>query len=333
MANLFGQPYLHLTVSNLRNMLMLVSLDFDEANDTKEDLFALAQDFESSLPARTRQQIEDSLYDLMYRRRSLKAKESEFQALLTRISAREDDVDDEEVEVEEMRICAVCEDELPIANFPYLNITNSCTHEADVCLTCLREHIRVQMLDRTVDRLSCPGGPLCAERLTSEDVQRWATAELFVAYSDNALTELFRLDPNFHHCLGPDCGAGQIIEQQDAILMVCEACAFMTCIRHQLPWHTGQTCEQYDLQLMENARHEQENAASGDEIRVNTRPCRQCGTRICRTVGCDHMTCRLCNCEFCWGCGRLWATARALHGITCTMPTAWHIVDDDPDEL
>ncbi|KAE8443975.1 hypothetical protein EG329_001199 [Mollisiaceae sp. DMI_Dod_QoI] len=76
----------------------------------------------------------------------------------------------------EVRTCQACLEELNISSFPSRNITVTCDHEADICLVDLQEHIRTQLQDTPVTRLTCPS---CEERLSNDDVQLWATPEIF----------------------------------------------------------------------------------------------------------------------------------------------------------
>lgn len=66
-------------------------------------------------------------------------------------------------------------------------------------------------------------------------------------------------DPAFHMCLGPGCGSGQYHEKTEA--MVCAACEFRTCTTHGMPWHTGQTCQQYDEAVAAQLKQAQQEIA------------------------------------------------------------------------
>ena len=140
--------------------------------------------------------------------------------------------------------------------------------------------------------------------------------------------DFLQKEPNYYHCLGPDRGASQIHEQEEeaAPLMRCHSCGFRTCITHQVAWHDGQTCEDYDLWKTENIHRDEENAASEAEIRMSTKPCSSCMAPSVKINGCDHVKCKFsfvfnstlndlhsgvvpaCGYEFCWVCLRPWAT-------------------------
>lgn len=104
-----------------------------------------------------------------------------------------------------------------------------------------------------------------------------------------------------------------------APIMICFACKQKTCYTHDVPWHEGRTCAQYDL---EKATTE---GATIDAINRETKPCPKCQIRIFKNGlkhvidftlnypfylmflsfyigGCSHMTCTTSGCgyEFCW---------------------------------
>ncbi|KAF8864518.1 hypothetical protein BDZ45DRAFT_14305 [Acephala macrosclerotiorum] len=207
----------------------------------------------------------------------------------------------------EVRTCQVCLEDLAIDEFPLRTITAACEHEAEVCLDHLRDYILVQLVEHPANELTCPS---CHERLLKDDVQLLGDQELFDAYCQRAFLDFLRKEPNYYHCLGPNCGASQIHEQEEeaAPLMRCHSCGYGTCIQHQIAWHDGQTCEDYDLWKADNLHRDEENAASEAEIRNNAKRCPACFAPSVKISGCDHVTCQnpLCHHEFCWVCLIRW---------------------------
>jgi hypothetical protein len=118
-------------------------------------------------------------------------------------------------------------------------------------------------------------------------------------YDQKSLLAAFRDIPNFTMCLGPGCDSGQIHETgDDQPIMTCTKCHFKTCFSHKMPWHSGQTCAEYDAERKE--RMEQE-AASEKLIAETAKQCPnpQCGHGITKDGGCDHMTCELTGSSWC----------------------------------
>lgn len=105
------------------------------------------------------------------------------------------------------------------------------------------------------------------------------------------LDALSRL-PNFRWCLRQGCSNGQLYDDDDGPLdphTYCEECSFEMCFVHSMPWHEGQTCEQYDSI---RAHGDPEFQQTRDWIRENTKPCPGCGENIQKGEYCFHMTCK-----------------------------------------
>jgi hypothetical protein len=85
------------------------------------------------------------------------------------------------------------------------------------------------------------------------------------------------------------CKSGQIhIGGEDTPMFKCHACEHMHCIQCDIPWHAGETCDEYQ------ARHDEEMVATEAIIRKTSRACPgNCGARIERNGGCPHMQCKL----------------------------------------
>lgn len=53
--------------------------------------------------------------------------------------------------------------------------------------------------------------------------------------------------PEWRECPRAECAAGQLCEDGDKQpCITCWACAQQFCYIHKMPWHEGQTCEQYN---------------------------------------------------------------------------------------
>jgi hypothetical protein len=63
---------------------------------------------------------------------------------------------------------------------------------------------------------------------------------------------------------------------------------------HHVPFHTDETCEQYD-QRIQDALIKEEEAASKTAMAAmpKTYPSANCGYNIAKHTGCDHIICML----------------------------------------
>ena len=73
-------------------------------------------------------------------------------------------------------LCIVCFENLSPPGFPGRRITASCTHEPDICRSCLSTSISTQLTSRFWNQIDCP---TCGERLDFADVKDFADPEIF----------------------------------------------------------------------------------------------------------------------------------------------------------
>ncbi|KAF8603501.1 hypothetical protein BDV93DRAFT_508432 [Ceratobasidium sp. AG-I] len=137
----------------------------------------------------------------------------------------------------------------------------------------------------------------CGQTLEYRDVIRAAknNKACLARYETLLLRRTLQAEPNFVWCKSTACQQGQLHESgARAPIVICQACRARSCFTHQVPWHTGQTCAQYDAQRASRARETQDNLASEAYIRQHAKACPNaaCGRNIEKNDGCDHMTCR-----------------------------------------
>jgi len=196
--------------------------------------------------------------------------------------------------------CQVCLEEKDRSQFPVSQITDGCEHEpTDCCSVCLSDSITAAFGGNMWDDIRCP---ICNLQLCHRDVAKFAAKELFERYDAlSTRRALEREFPNFRWCLGPGCSFGQ--EHPDDPLeqpvIVCNACGFVTCARHNVPWHTNESCEAYDRRVV--AGREKQELKSEKKVKKIAKRCPGCQRYINKNGGCNHMSC-LCGRQFCWSC-------------------------------
>ena len=120
-------------------------------------------------------------------------------------------------------------------------------------------------------------------------------------------------------------------------IFCCKVCNHKHCMACEIPWHEGETCDQYQ------ARHYEEIIQTEVMVRQTSKICPGgCGARIERNGGCPHMICKFacynqhiglilsiqrltyttigsrCSHEFCWLCLGEWQPHIATGG--CVIP-------------
>ncbi|KAI0125875.1 hypothetical protein BJ170DRAFT_451566 [Xylariales sp. AK1849] len=189
--------------------------------------------------------------------------------------------------------CLVCGDEKRLSEMPR-RITRSCDHDPNTCKVCVAQWIVSSLDTVTWDRLKCPE---CPQLLQFQDVKAFASRELFDRYDNLAMKAVVADMRDFKWCLNPACGSGQI-HRAPCPKVKCHACRASLCTHHNLPWHRGETCEQYDRRTR---RQRKSVEASEKKVKEITKSCPQCRRDVEKYSGCDHITC-VCGHEWCYIC-------------------------------
>ena len=209
--------------------------------------------------------------------------------------------------VEEEIECSVCLDEFPISSLALPS--SKCEHSPAICGRCLRQHIEEEVNGKGITRaINCPE---CDAQLEHHEIHTVcqgppAGIATFARFDSLLCRRTIETMPDFVWCSGKACGSGQIHDGGDDIpIMHCSACSAKTCFTHQLPYHDGMSCEQFDA-------HTALSEAAADEAWIlrETKPCPNCGVAIEKNRGCCHMTCANvkaeCRHQFCWHCSAPW---------------------------
>jgi hypothetical protein len=212
-----------------------------------------------------------------------------------------------------------------VRSFPSPSSLSVCNrnHDLDICHTCLAQHIATQLESRGragSEQLTCPS-PGCGHAYSHDEIRMLASPETFAQYDKLRLLGHLATLPNFRWCLREGCQMGQVYDfsamhnfpgTRQRSRIVCDACGFEMCFYHQMPWHEGQTCVDYDAD-----RGDPQAEATEEWLRQNTKPCPGlCGAAVEKKGGCFHMTCQVCRFEFCWECLADWAAIANFDPVT-----------------
>ncbi|KAK5169708.1 uncharacterized protein LTR77_005686 [Saxophila tyrrhenica] len=177
--------------------------------------------------------------------------------------------------------------------------TTMCTHPPQTCIECLQTWVASEFSTKGTHGIKCPDCPLTLEYA---DIQTSASLATFEAYDRLATRNALGSLDEFGWCLKPGCGSGQMNIDNNAF-MDCASCGFKQCLTHKVPWHTGETCEQYEYRSSGQKKRDEKRKTVAMLDKVSKKcPNRACGWRIQKTSGCEHMTCRKCRHQFCWLC-------------------------------
>ena len=216
-----------------------------------------------------------------------------------------------------LRECTVCGDAKDPLDFPAQAPTPRCKHTPQTCTECMQSWMASEFDSKGTDGILCPE---CPTTLEYADVQRAASAKTFEAYDRVSTNNALSSYPDFAWCLSADCQSGQL-NINNRNYMDCANCGYKQCLKHKIPWHVGETCDEYDYRTSGRKRSDEEKATEAMLDNISKKcPGKGCNWRIQKVDGCDHMTCRKCKFEFCWQC---LASQKEIKRVGNTAHQAW----------
>ncbi|XP_034142602.1 E3 ubiquitin-protein ligase RNF19A isoform X2 [Esox lucius] len=222
----------------------------------------------------------------------------------------------------ELLECPLCLLHHPRESFPDIM---TCHHRS--CGDCLRQYLRIEISESRVN-ISCPE---CSERFNPHDIRIiLGDPPLMEKYEEFMLRRWLVADPDCRWCPAPDCGYAVIAfgcASCPKITCGREGCATEFCYHCKQLWHPNQTCDAarqqraYSLRIRtfrsSSLSYSQESGAAADDIK----PCPRCAAYIIKMNdgSCNHMTCAVCGCEFCWLCMKEISDLHYLSPSGCTF--------------
>ncbi|XP_055512351.1 E3 ubiquitin-protein ligase RNF19B isoform X1 [Leucoraja erinacea] len=217
--------------------------------------------------------------------------------------------------------CPLCLLRHPFENVPKIM---TCHHRS--CLDCLRQYLRIEITESRVN-ISCPE---CSERLNPHDIRMILNDQaLMEKYEEFMLRRYLASDPDCRWCPAPDCGYAVIAYGCACCPKIScgrDGCGTEFCYHCKQLWHPNQTCDNARQQRAQSLQiHTKQTtvlnygqeSGNGDEIK----PCPRCGAYIIKMNdgSCNHMTCAVCGCEFCWLCMKEISDLHYLSPSGCTF--------------
>jgi len=176
--------------------------------------------------------------------------------------------------------CSICDEEGAL-------YTLDCHHS--FCYICCSMWVKEQISSL---QIKCPHKD-CLSPILINHIQMLLSEEDYEAHLNVLLRQYLATSDQFKWCPNTNCTNGIFIQDQaeSCSEVDCPACRVGFCFKCGSLAHYHMSCEE--------AVKDKENMVWKWE---NTKQCPNCKSSIQKNEGCSHMTCVLCDHEFCWIC-------------------------------
>lgn len=202
------------------------------------------------------------------------------------------------------RTCQTCTEEKHVDHFAARTIDSGCKHTSfNNCTTCLSEYIQAQSDVAPLDQIVCPEAR-CNNSLTYLQMKQHAPVALFERYDTYISLRTIQGSVDYVKCANKSCDTGGIVDESTTSFLVCPECGTRTCFtcktedhpnisHHENKANVRRLREQSEERLQLAMRKVEEEEHTVRTVEKVTKPCpnEDCGVKITKDGGCNHMTC------------------------------------------
>jgi len=181
--------------------------------------------------------------------------------------------------------CSICSCEDSETNFITLNI---CSHS--FCKACFTEYINTEISNFNILKIKCPE-QTCSHVVTSDTLKTSLDSQTFEKYETLRQKKLSNQSQNDFICPQPGCS--RLFQPLENTSHTSCQCGALICNSCGLLNHEGKSC-------VAAIDPEFEAYAVKNDVKI----CVMCKTIVSKIEGCTHITCPICDYEWCWLCGR-----------------------------
>jgi len=242
---------------------------------------------------------------------------------------------------ENLKQCRLCYNDFETSSFYKLSC---CTHK--FCINCLQTYLNYQITESRIS-ISCPQ---CTEKMHPIDIYKLCenfNKKLIEKYEEFMLRRVLVTITDIRFCPAPDCNYAVIANG-------CANCPELKCLRPDCNtsfcyhckqhWHPNITCEDAaiinrnvgmmsntsilnlnrsnsHISLISGIQFPGVTGGSSNTFKDELKRCPKCQAPIVKMDdgSCNHITCAVCGCEFCWLCMKEISDLHYLSPSGCTF--------------
>eukprot|EP01130_Rhizamoeba_saxonica_P003905 TRINITY_DN1618_c0_g3_i1.p1 TRINITY_DN1618_c0_g3~~TRINITY_DN1618_c0_g3_i1.p1 ORF type:complete len:826 (-),score=122.69 TRINITY_DN1618_c0_g3_i1:505-2982(-) len=183
---------------------------------------------------------------------------------------------------------------------------SACGHR--FCRYCLQQWLNTNIRNNIKVNISCPDKK-CEQNMSYFDVIQYADDDSKSMYINQVFEHSVSAMEGFAFC--PKCESGGFYNDVDNCGS-CPNCDFTFCALCSLEYHYGWTCE--EALVLIGLDEDNKNKLW---VEKNSKKCPKCESNIEKNGGCSHISCRFCEYQFCWICGRKYVSGNYVYSEEC----------------
>lgn len=186
--------------------------------------------------------------------------------------------------------CVICVETKPLyRNFPTFT---ACSHRPDTCSACIAKQT-VTLLEASREKgwtvCRCPQ---CDVSIPPQELQGALPRAVVRGINEMIDKAVKTTHDSWRWCLAVGCGHGSLQDGRKDMIK-CGRCEYKMCFKHQVPWHHGYTCQEYETSHPQVAV----TKTNEDMVKIISRPCPGCGIAVEKVGGCNQMRCKTTPCS------------------------------------
>ena len=171
-----------------------------------------------------------------------------------------------------------------------VTINKNCHHEPAYCLSCIAKTIESEINSKgncnfTCKAIGCKNEFECENYYPLLSKHKLNIVDKIITHRTLEKMASFRWCKNKH-----GCGNGQLVSNWQNLrgYYKCHSCNIKLCFQHEIEWHNGFTCDEYQKELNNNPQFGSEQILSSFTKQC---PNKDCKSLIAKLAGCDVMAC------------------------------------------
>lgn len=165
-----------------------------------------------------------------------------------------------------------------------------------ICKECITSSLSASMSYKQADQLGCPDENCGKPWDSVQYIIKYLSNEDFTAYGEKLFGTYMATNRKVIYCPNPSCSTGGILDEASTARrglpqMECSECATRFCANCKVPWHKDQTCQEYQISMLEDDKSDEIKSLK-ELQKLGARRCPHCAYGVVKIDGCPNMFCK-----------------------------------------